>query len=151
MSQLIECPGCTRHVRIDDGRCPFCGRPSTTRAPALALALMLPLTVMACAGGEDKAPAKAKPTAPAKAETKAEAVVEPEPDQPSAPPDLGASADEPVEPVVPDEGREMATKYGAPPTTTTKPNPTTKPRPAKKYGAPPRPKKPGSGGKDPFD
>lgn len=162
MGPLIECPGCRRHVRVEDGRCPFCARPSTTSAPVRVLALMLPLTLMACTGGEDKPDPAAKPaadgkTTPAKPEAEAEAGAEPE--QPSTPADDGAQADG-AEAASPD--RELATKYGGPP----KPNPmdidtlvvpegsdvvepeTSKPetkaeeRPARKYGAPPRPKDP---------
>lgn len=169
MTKLIECPGCTRHVRVDDGRCPFCGRPSTTSAPARVLALVLPLTLMACTGGESPPAGKAqgeatkpvepKPVEPAPVEPKP---VEPElvdPVQPSQPSDAGDQAD----PLVPSDDRIMTTKYGGPPAMDdgglAPPKPVVEPerpaatkygappvRPAKKYGAPPKP----GPGDDPF-
>ncbi len=155
MTKLLECAGCTRHVRVDDGRCPFCGRPSTISAPARVLALVLPLTLMACSGGEAPAagkPADAKPAEVKPAEVKpTPVVVEPPivepapvddggtPPQPSVPADDGAEIDEPT---VPDDERIMTTKYGAPPAMDDGPGPVLMPepetRPARKYGAPPR-------------
>jgi len=163
MSQLLECPGCARHVRIEDGRCPFCDRPSTTFAPVRMLALVLPLAVMACSGGEGKAKPDAKPTADAKAKPADDAKAKPADDpkakptddakakpEPSGPADDGAMADEGGDGA--GDGREMATKYGGPPVID-EPRPKPKPedRPARKYGAPPPP----DGGKpkpseDPF-
>lgn len=161
MPKLIECAGCTRHVRADDGHCPFCGRASTTSAPGLMLVLALPLTLMACTAEAPapapKADAKASPTEPVKKPSEPAdggAVIDPvpEPDDrvrapeygaPIAPADGGVVADPPV----PSDDRVMATKYGGPPVMnepmptpdsieTAKPD---EPRPAKKYGAAPRP------------
>jgi hypothetical protein len=146
---------------VDDGRCPFCGRSSTTSAPARVLALVLPLTLMACTGGESppagKAqgeaakPADPKPVDPKPVDPKP---IEVEPVQPSQPSDAGDQAD----PLVPSDDRTMATKYGGPPAMD-EPKPVVEPerpsapkygappaRPAKKYGAPPKP----SGGADPL-
>jgi hypothetical protein len=161
MPKLIECSGCTRHVRADDGQCPFCGRPSTTSAPSLMLVLALPLTLMACtAEGPAPAPktdAKASPTEPVKKTEPADggAVIDPvpEPDDRVRAPEYGAPPPEPadggavIDPVPEPDDRVMATKYGGPPVMndpvptpdsieTAKPE---EPRPAKKYGAPPRP------------
>ena len=163
MPKLLECPGCTRHVRADDARCPFCGRPSTTAAPSRMLVLALPITLMACTA-EAPAPAskpdatKPAPTEPVKkpsepADGGAVADPVPEPDDrvrapeygaPIAPADGGAVA----EPVPPTDDRVMATKYGGPPVMNDPGPPPVdsvdaakpeEPRPAKKYGAPPRP------------
>ncbi len=177
MSQLLECPGCARHVRIEDGRCPFCARPSTTFAPVRMLALVLPLAVMACSGGESKAKPEAKSTADAKAKPADDAKAKPaddakakpdeakpdevkpdevkpdeaKPPEPSQPADDGAMADDGA---AGDDGRVMATKYGGPPPID---GPKVKPekpeeRPARKYGAPPPPDggKPELPPKDPF-
>jgi hypothetical protein len=128
------------------------------------LVLALPLTLIACTA-ESPTPAS-KPNATKSAPVKKSnepadggAAIDPvpEPDDrtrapeygaPIAPADGGVVAD----PVVPSDDRVMATKYGGPPVMddagpkpvdsveAVKPE---EPRPAKKYGAPP---KPGSGG-----
>lgn len=150
MGPLIECPGCRRHVRVEDGRCPFCTRPSTTSAPVRALAWVLPLTLMACSGGEGQPDPKAKPAAKSKPTPgPGDAGAKDDAGQPSTPADDGAQADGGNKPA-PD--REMATKYGAPPEPKPvpseepemkpEPEPKPEPRPARKYGAPPRPKDP---------
>lgn len=169
MTRLIECPGCTRHVRADDGRCPFCERPSTTAAPSRMLVLMLPLTLMACTA-ESPAPAskpaatKPAPAAPVKKNEPADggAAIDPvpEPDDRVRAPEYGApiapaEGGDAAEPVPPIDDRVMATKYGGPPVMddpgpkpvdsidADPPGAKPEPRPAKKYGAPP---KPGSSG-----
>lgn len=127
------------------------------------LVLALPLTLMACTA-EAPAPAskpaasKPAPTEPVKKPEPADggAVIDPvpEPDDrtrapeygaPIAPADGGAMA----EPVPPTDDRVMATKYGGPPVMDDpgpKPvdsvdaaKPEEPPRPAKKYGAAPKP------------
>lgn len=139
MPTLIECPGCTRHVRADEGRCPFCARPSTTAAPSRMLVLALPLTLMACTTTEappasKTEPAKAAPTEPVKntpsepAEGGAVADPIPVPDDRVRAPEYGAPVlpddarpTEPngggvvADPVPPPDDRVVATKYGGPP------------------------------------
>lgn len=149
MTTLVECPGCARHVRADEGRCPFCGRPSTTAAPSRMLALVLPLSLMACTSNE---PPPSKPAADGgKTAPKATETPPPEPAYgvplSDPPPDV---IDPPPEPV-----DRPADKYGAPPppidpiadgpdAPIDEADPAPKPderRVAKpKYGAPPKPR-----------
>ena len=39
MRQLVPCPGCARHVRLEEPACPFCGDTSARAAPARRAAL----------------------------------------------------------------------------------------------------------------
>ena len=81
MSQvLVPCSGCSRHVRHDDGVCPFCASPlraPTERTPsgaqaprvvvALAAALTASASLAACYGGPPRPqsyePHRAQPAA----------------------------------------------------------------------------------------
>lgn len=158
MTTLIECPGCTRHVRVEDSRCPFCGRSSTTAAPSRVLALVLPLTLMACTGSDPAQPTPDSKTAPQPdpppvmtAPPPDDPIVAPpeptptpddakvDPVQPSGPADDGAVVDDPASPVI----DHPPTKYGGPPRPSddplaVPPTPDAE-RPARKYGAPPPP------------
>jgi len=126
------------------------------------LVLALPLTLMACTA-ESPTPAskpaasKPTPTQPIKKDSEPAdggAVIDPvpEPDDRTRAPEYGApiapaDGGAVVEPVPPSDDRVMATKYGGPPVMddpgpkpvdsldTAKPEP----RPAKKYGAAPKP------------
>lgn len=101
MTQLVPCGGCARHVRAEEGPCPFCGAAISSPPPATALRgatraaiFYLGATLAACGGQSQPEP---EPTimqpygAP------------PNPEPPEPPPD-------PIEP------ESVAAPYGAAPT-----------------------------------
>ncbi len=172
---LTVCPGCQRHVRDGDG-CPFCGqRPKTTAHiwKAAVLTAMMPLGLAACYG-VPQTPGAADAGQPPADPTKGEPVEvdsaipdpsghdpaepdKPEPDKPDPDPPQDSAPPADVEagdntkpdgtetPIVPDT--RPARKYGAPPRPdgpeVDKPTP---PRKQKtKYGGPPRPPQPKPG------
>lgn len=166
MARLIPCSSCGRHVRSVEASCPFCGRVglvTPAAAPGRLSAVLLGLCLAACAGKGDKDDAgKTEKADTAQAEAdEAEADTaqaeggqaegaddgaEVDPDEPDprptekygAPPpmDTGPMEEDEPKPTGTDDGavadppevkeEKMKTKYGAP-----------RPRPAKKYGAPP--------------
>ncbi|MBV1858962.1 MAG: hypothetical protein KUG77_11170 [Nannocystaceae bacterium] len=164
---LTVCSGCRRHVRDGDG-CPFCGgRPATTAHlwKAAVLTAMMPLGLAACYGVPQTPGAADAGKTPASGgdPTQAEPVEldsaipdpsghdpgppdpepDPEPSQDSAPVDDADAGDSTKPdgtdtPIVPDT--RPARKYGAPPRPDVdKPQPPKPPRRKTKYGAPPRP------------
>ncbi|MGH1341313.1 MAG: hypothetical protein ACRBN8_07170 [Nannocystales bacterium] len=179
---LTVCAGCQRHVR-DGEECPFCGkRPKTTAHiwKAAVLTAMMPLGLAACYGVPQTPGAAdfgATPSDPTKGEpVELDSAIpdpsghdpgepepepdkpEPEPNKPEPEPEAQDSAPSEAEggentdpdgtqtPIVPDT--RPARKYGAPPRPDNPgiekpPAPTPPPRKHKtKYGAPPRPAKP---------
>ncbi len=162
MRHLVPCEGCQRHVRSDEGRCPFCGATVRGDSPAPVLpdrplsraALFVFASTVAlgsaCQSTSDQGPAarpQPDPTAqgplPGPAET------------PSPPPAADAGPSQAEIPQVPPTAvygappRPMDdTDAGAPgPTSTPDPTPTPNPRPRPRrpgtiqvrYGAPPPP------------
>ena len=135
MSQLVLCLGCTRHVRVDDPCCPFCG--GTARGPTVAprrvaglgrAALMaLGTSVVACGPGETTTVEVVPPSAPIEAASDPVEVVEPvepvevvEPVEPTEPP---------PQPRVRDRIGAPVPAYGGPPPAPVTPEP--RPRPSR--------------------
>ena len=98
MSELGCCPGCRRHVRVTDARCPFCKADVSAIAPQRATPSRLTraaiFSAAALASGCEKEPPKPKTPVAA------------------APKDAAIDA-APVPP--PDQVRHNAKPYGAPP------------------------------------
>src|SRR5688572_14440854 len=85
MTELAQCRACTRHIRVHESRCPFCGVAATTSAPRwIALVGIAPLFFVACSSDAGKAdgPAPAK-TEPAKTEPATAPEPEPKPPEPA--------------------------------------------------------------------
>lgn len=100
MTQLVPCDGCARHVRAEEGPCPFCGaavRPAPraiARHGATRAAIFYFGATLAACGGQSQPEPESTIVQPYGAP--------PDPDPPEPPPD-------PIEP------ESVAAPYGAPP------------------------------------
>ena len=113
---LVPCGGCSRHVRAEEGPCPFCGaavslppRAIARHGATRAAIFYLGATLAACGGQSDPPPEST--------------IMQPygaPPDPPEAPPDPSEPdvADPPPPPLEtdpdPDEPPAIAPPYGAP-------------------------------------
>lgn len=134
MARLTPCPSCGRHVRAVEHDCPFCGHAGLTmNAPSRLCVLLLGLSLAACTSPAAPIEAKPKPAEP-ELEVQPEPAVTPAPEleQPEPEPELGTTgADETT-------GGETTGSEGTDDGASAEPV-IPKPRPQKKYGAPPRP------------
>lgn len=117
MSELAPCPGCRRHVTIDERTCPFCERPlPALRGQHVALvgrvsrAAVFSAALAACSG--DKQPPAPAPPPPAQGSDDLEQLLDndgrevAQPDPPPAPIDAAVEpiADAAIDAGVPDAG-----------------------------------------------
>jgi hypothetical protein len=128
---LLPCPGCARHVRTSEHRCPFCETELAalgsaaraemppgvaTRGLSRAALVMLGASIAVTACGSPPPPPT--PDAPVTSDTPPPDPAGPADDDGAAAPEYGApvQVDEPDEASgPPDDNGGMMTKYGAPP------------------------------------
>ncbi len=140
MPHLAPCPGCARHVRVDERACPFCasqldlsGVPAPRPVPGrLSRAALFALGAALTAGGIDgcatQSAAYGAPAADPSTGNEVEATPPPsDDDDDEGEPDAGTQTAPPQDP------NTMAPAYGAPPPQQNQPPG----GPAAAYGAPP--------------
>ena len=156
MSRLHPCPACGRHVRLGDGRCPFCATSlAITAGPSRLSLALLGLCLTACTSGKDAGTQPAStgqvqepaPTTSAPAQTSAAPeIAPPEIEGPveggEEPADTGKTTSDEPSTGGEVEGTDSGDTAEDPPPIVKDPKPKPKygaPRPATKYGGAPKP------------